>query len=94
VVAEGGGLLTDATAEEAGAGDVVFGHGVRHLVGTGLDQAEVESAIQSQIEQQIGGADSTGSFWGTVEVNGQTILYKAYTLPNGTINVGTYYVVS
>lgn len=92
--AEGGGLLTDATAEEASAGDVVFGHGARHLVGTGLDQAEVESAIQSQIEQQIGGADSTGSFWGTVEVNGQTILYKAYTLPDGTINVGTYYVVS
>ncbi|MGH9045300.1 MAG: RHS repeat-associated core domain-containing protein [Acidimicrobiales bacterium] len=34
----------------------------------------------------------TGSFWGRVMVNGQTIEYRAYTLPNRTINIGIYHV--
>ena len=33
----------------------------------------------------------TGGFWGRVTVEGQTIEYRAFTLPDGTINVGTYY---
>ena len=73
--------------------DVTFGHGARHLTGTGLDQGEVESTIQSQIQRSLSRVNSSGSFWGRVTVNGQTIEYRAYTLPGGTINVGTYYVV-
>jgi RHS repeat-associated protein len=73
--------------------DVTFGHGARHLAGTALDSGEVESAIQSQIGQSVSHASATGSFWGRTVVGGQTIEYRAYTLPNGTINVGTYYVV-
>jgi RHS repeat-associated protein len=73
--------------------DVTFGHGARHLAGTALDSGEVESAIQSQIGQSVSHASATGSFWGRTVIGGQTIEYRAYTLPNGTINVGTYYVV-
>jgi RHS repeat-associated protein len=73
--------------------DITFGHGARHLAETTLDSGEVESAIQSQIEQSTTRASATGSFWGRTVVDGQTIEYRAYMLPNGTINVGTYYVV-
>jgi RHS repeat-associated protein len=85
-----GGLVGDAADDEAV--NVTFGHGARHLAGTGLDQSSVESAIESQVRASVSGADSTGSFWGRVSVNGQTVEYRAYTLTNGTINVGTYYV--
>jgi hypothetical protein len=34
----------------------------------------------------------TGSLWGRIEIRGTTIEYRAYTLPDSTINVGTYYV--
>jgi Pretoxin HINT domain len=72
--------------------DISFGHGERHLIGTGLDQADVEATIEAQVSQGVSGASSTGSFWGRVIVDGQIVEYRAYTLPNGTINVGTYYV--
>jgi hypothetical protein len=72
---------------------ITFGHGARHLAGTGLDQGEVESTIQSQIQRSVSRSRASGSFWGEVTINGQKVLYRAYTLSNGTINVGTYYVV-
>ena len=74
--------------------DITFSHGARHLVGTGLEQGAVESAIQGEIQDVVANASSTGSFWGRVTLNGQTIEYRAFTLPNGTINVGTYYPIS
>lgn len=52
----------------------------------------MNAAIKAQVEQSIAKASATGSFWGRVAVNGQTIEYRAYTLKDGTINVGTYYV--
>lgn len=82
-----------ADEADSAIADITFGHGARHLIGTGLDSGEVESAIQSQIGQSVSHASATGSFWGRTVVGGQTIEYRAYTLPNGTINVGTYYVV-
>jgi RHS repeat-associated protein len=93
--AGGGDDLAADGADEAAtdAGDIAFGHGARHVAGTGLDSGEVESAIQSQIEQSVSKASASGSFWGRTVVDGQTVEYRAYTLPNGTINVGTYYVV-
>jgi RHS repeat-associated protein len=86
-----GADAADAAATDGA--DVIFGHGARHLVGTALDSGEVESAISSQIEQSAARASSTGSFWGRTVVDGQTVEYRAYTLPNGSINIGTYYVV-
>ncbi len=71
---------------------VTFGHGARHLAGSGLDQTQVETAIKEQVEGIAKTSSSTGNFWGKVVVNGQQIFYRAFTLPNGTINVGTYTV--
>ena len=75
------------------AATVTFGHGARHLEGTGLNQGEVESAITNDVQQAVqNSTQPTTSFKGRVTVNSQTIEYRAYTLPDGTINVGTYYL--
>jgi RHS repeat-associated protein len=75
---------------------VVFGqgvgHGARHLAGSGLSQVAVENAIKAQVEELAASSSTTGSFWGKVVVNGQEVFYRAHTLPDGTINVGTYTV--
>lgn len=79
-------------AVAAGAA-VVFGHGARHLAGTGLSQQAVEIAIRTHLHQALANASASGPFWGRVVVNGTTIEYRAFTLANGTINVGTYYPI-
>jgi RHS repeat-associated protein len=92
------GLGSSGAAGAAGAGSVeggaqiTFGHGARHLAGTGLSQEAVESTIAAQVRTSISNATSSGSFWGRVAVDGVTLEYRAYTLADGTINVGTYYV--
>ena len=79
------GLVEDAV-------DVTFGHGARHLAGTGLAQDAVESAISADIQNIVANSTATGNFWGQVVVDGQTIVYRAFTLADGTINIGTYTV--
>ena len=78
----------------AGGARVTFGHGARHLAGTGIPQVEVEAAIRSQVQSIARGASATGSFWGKVVVRGQKIFYRAFTRPDGSIHVGTYTVGS
>jgi RHS repeat-associated protein len=74
------------------AATVTFGHGSRHLEGTGLRQDVVEDAITEDVRATVRDTTNpTGSFRGRVDVAGQTIEYRAYTLPDGTIRVGTYY---
>ena len=81
----------DSGAEDAGS--IVFKHGARHLAGTGLDEATVENAIKADIQKSVAKATAVGGdFWGKVVVNGQQVFYRAFGLPNGTINVGTYTV--
>jgi hypothetical protein len=70
---------------------ITFGHGARHLVGTGLTQAQVEAAIALWL-QAIGAG--VGAFWGWIQVNGQWLQYRVHVLQNGIINVGTYFPVS
>jgi len=66
---------------------ITFGHGARHLEGSGLSQAAVESAIEGAVRA----APNAGTRWGCwVQVNGQWIQYRAFVLPDGTINIGTY----
>jgi hypothetical protein len=72
--------------------EITFGHGARHLIGIGLTSDVVEAAIRADIISAAGGASATGSFWGTVAVEGQTIIYRAFTVADNLINVGTYYV--
>ncbi len=98
VAAGGRGLAATASGSRGAAvaaPRVTFGHGARHLEGTGLSVAEVESAILPRVSAAV--TESTtgtagGSFWGRVVVDGTTIEYRAYPLADGTINVGTYYV--
>jgi len=73
--------------------NVTFGHGARHLEGSGLNQEAIESAIRHDINRIFSQQWVTlpaGTFWGRVTVGGQTVTYRAHPLPNGTINVGTY----
>jgi len=96
----GGGLAMTACPGGAanggrgGAGDkkVTFKHehAGRHLEGSGLNQAKVENAIAADVQASTKGASSTGGFWGRVVVDGQTVTYRAMTLSDGSINVGTY----
>ena len=71
---------------------ITFGHGARHLGGTGLAQDVVEGAIKSDILSR-GGAGGLGE---TVErilsVQGADIIYRANMWKDGIINVGTYFL--
>lgn len=71
---------------------LAFGHGARHLAGSGLSQRVVERAIRSHAKQTLRSASESGSFWGRVVVGGRTVEYRAHTLADGTINIGTYYL--
>ena len=86
-----GGLLKIAAR---GSVEIVFGHGARHLAGTGLSQVEVEGAIQAQVAQRVAAGGISGPFSGTVVIDGQVIQYRAYVLSDGSVNVGTYFPVS
>jgi hypothetical protein len=54
----GGGT---GTGTGSGSKRVTFGHGARHLAGTGLEQTQVENAIKTQVEEIASGSSSTGS---------------------------------
>ncbi len=102
---EGGAMAEEASPSAPAAGEtaagvqpsdtpeVTFGHGARHLAGTGLDAQQVEGAIAQSVRTVSANASQTGSFWGRVTVDGTTVLYRAFTLPGGKINVGTYFPV-
>jgi RHS repeat-associated protein len=72
-------------------GPVTFGHGFRHLEGTGMSEGAVETAITQQVRSS---GVNAGSHWGWVQVEGKWIQYRGFLLPDGTINVGTYFPVS
>ncbi|HSD45588.1 MAG TPA: RHS repeat-associated core domain-containing protein, partial [Pyrinomonadaceae bacterium] len=75
----------------SGTGQAV-GHGARHLATYGLTAEVVEAAIIQDIAAIKATTGTTGSFWGQVTVQGHKITYRAHTMPDGTINVGTYYI--
>ncbi|HTU79114.1 MAG TPA: RHS repeat-associated core domain-containing protein, partial [Solirubrobacteraceae bacterium] len=80
-------------ASEGECGEVTFGHGGRHLEGTGLSQEEVERAIEDQVNGGAGRGNEYGPFGGRVIVDGKTIEYRGYGLGGGNVNIGTYYPV-
>jgi RHS repeat-associated protein len=95
-----GGVGERALAEEAGGGtralEISFktAHASPHLDGLSVTADDVEQAIASNIQSQAATASSTGSFWGQVTVNGVHFRFRAFTLENGEINVGTYYPIT
>jgi hypothetical protein len=98
-----GSAVTMAVASRPGGGEntlrITFseqgtaGHGARHLEGTGLTREGVEEAITAEIRSVAARADIRGSFWGRVSLQGRVIEFRAYPLPDGRINVGTYYPI-
>ncbi len=81
-----GNLFSDGDDET----EVTFGHGSRHLEGTGLSQEEVEAAIEGQIQEVADDIPAGKVIKGTVVVGGKTVEYHAYKVSEGRINVGTY----
>ena len=82
---KGGGGKTDSI--NVNGREVTFGHGGRHLEGTGLTPEQVNSAIANNLPDL-----RPGEFYkGTVNINGVTIEYTSYGLTECKVNVGTYY---
>ncbi|GAC44481.1 outer membrane protein, partial [Paenibacillus popilliae ATCC 14706] len=85
---KGGGGVT-AEFKVGKNNTITFGHGGRHLVGTGLNPNTVNRTIANDVVKQN---LRKGQFnKGTVIVNGKPIEYTSYGLGNGKINIGTYY---
>lgn len=85
----GGGGTTSQV--KVGDTNVTFGHGGRHLEGTGLSVDEVNNALANEVVKVHPG---TGKFHkGQIDINGKTIEYTSFGVNDGTINIGTYYPV-
>ena len=83
-------LVTVGSGGTAGI-RILFGHGARHLAGSGLSQTAVESAITQHVRQMASQAELGLSWWGHVVVDGRLIQYRAAEIAQGVYNVGTYY---
>jgi hypothetical protein len=72
---------------------ITFGHGMRHLVGTALTQAEVEEAIQAATQEIIDTCilNPGMNIYCVVNVGGIDFLAKIFVVTAAWINVGTYY---
>ena len=86
---KGGGGTTDTVRVEDT--EVSFGHGGRHLEGTGLSVKQVNEAIANDVVTKH---LKTGSFYkGRINIGNVTIEYTSYGIKVGRINVGTYYPI-
>jgi RHS repeat-associated protein len=88
----------DEVGEQAGLAQVriTFGHGARHLIGTAVNQTEVESAIEQMIREWLAANPGlTQQFLqqevhAYLEVKGVGIVARVYFLTAAWINVGSY----
>lgn len=84
---KGGGGTTDKI--RVGQTHVEFGHGGRHLEGTGLNIGQVNQAIANDVVNRPSTSGIVGH--GIVNVGGIDIYYNYYTRSKDLINIGTYY---
>ena len=70
---------------------VTFGHGARHMAGTGISPAAVQSAITAVVVPILPLTTPGAGFSGTVNVGGSIIVFRAMPLPGGSCHVGTYF---
>ena len=63
-------------------------HTFRHTNELGLNQLDVQNAIEIDIQLRSNNIEFGKPFNQVVTVNGQRIQYTAYKLPDGTINIG------
>jgi hypothetical protein len=64
------------------------GHAMRHLIDRGIETVPVRDAIRNDLAVNGASKPIGGGWTGTVNVQGQSIEYSAYRLPDGRINVG------
>jgi hypothetical protein len=90
-----GPALRGSAVRMCPASRLTFGteHALPHFEGTWLSQSAIENSIQNELESQFGNFPTTveGPFMGRIPFQGQTIEFRGFGLPNGTINIGTYY---
>ena len=88
------GGVGDDDEDSDGEVEITFGHGARHLEGTGLSAQQVEGDISQDVRDAVAGSDGEiGEYWGWIQVNGQWIEYRVFPQPDGSVNVGTYFPV-
>ncbi len=86
----------DAAEEEAGLStiDITFGHGARHLVGTGLSQTEVEAFIKQAVQEWLANnAEIPEQFFAHFEINGVGLIARIYLVTDVWLAIGTYYPI-
>lgn len=81
------GAAKNTSPIQFGANDNQSYHTFRHVVSGGHDATAVQGAVTSNLNS-IGASLPQGQYTGTVVVNGTTFSYRAFKLPDGTINVG------
>lgn len=79
------------TSEDPSTVVVTFGHGARHLAGTGLLAAEVESSIRSDVRDHL--PPVKDPMKRIVRVRAITIEYRAYRIDERWVHVGTYFPI-
>ena len=90
VAPSGGGGVTDTV--QVGDTTVEFGHGGRHLDGTGLNTSQVNQVIAKDVVSQSLSTQYSQTF--TTQVNGIGIAYRAIQRSQTVIRVGTYFITS
>lgn len=85
----GGGGVTERIA--VGNVEVSFGHGGRHLEGTGLAPEAINRAIANDVAAK--GIEAGEFYKGQISFDGVKIEYTSYGVKDNWINVGTYYPV-
>jgi RHS repeat-associated protein len=70
---------------------VTYGHGARHLAGTGLSPSAVESSITQFVRPILPMTTPGAGFCGCVSIGGTSIIFRAMPLPGGVCHIGTYF---
>jgi hypothetical protein len=69
------------------------GHYGPRLEANGVNVNTAQNAVQTAVDDIAGSMEVGVLEKGTLEVDGKVVQWNAYKLPNGTVNVGTIYVV-
>ena len=84
----GGGGISNKI--QIGNTTVEFGHGGRHLDGTGFTTSQVESAIAKDV---VGANIPIKKYYpGSIQIGTTTFVYSGFRLSENRINIGTYHI--
>ena len=87
-----GKLASKATIQFGGNANQVY-HTYRHIDQLGLDRNIVKQAVQRDAAKKIGQVIPGKHLNSVIKVEGRTLQYTIYKLPNGTYNIGRIHEV-